>query len=182
MGEKMRDATLNYLRTTSTYTSLVSGELATHFGLRGSDRKQRIDEIILAVVNGMDIEFVPIRYTRGKFTNGIKFKVLAKNLSDVINLPEGDVVTEKDQVLPWLRWLLTFGDKIIISEYEIKLEQGKGRSRGGYMISEKAGVWRVPPEYSGTRHDNWLTRALNNNSTAYFSIIERVIKDELQRI
>jgi len=158
------------------------GSLAVHFGLPPDGRSQRIDAIVLAVANRMEIEYIPINVHAGKFTNGIKFRVLTRDLSEVINLPEGFITTEKGQVLDWLHWLLTMGDRVIISEYEIRLGYGKGRSGGGIMIADKAGVWRVPPEYSGTMRNNWLTRAFKDNPNVYLSIIEKIIQAELQRI
>jgi hypothetical protein len=95
---------------------------------------------------------------------------------------EGSILTEKGEVLEWLRWLLTFGDRIIISEYQIHLISGKGRSGRGIMVADDASAWRVPPRFSGTIRNNWLTRAFKENSQSFFLIIENIIKQELQRV
>lgn len=182
IDDKMRVATLSFLRATDTYSSLVYGDLAAHFGIPANNREQRIDRILQAVVNRMEIDFVPISLRGRTYNGGLKFRVLLKNLSEVLTLSDGMVITEKGQTLEWLRWLLTLGDKIIISEYDVKLQPGRGRSRGGYMVPKDAGSWRVPPVFAGTLSDNWLTRAFNDNINSYLSIIEQIVKNELQRI
>lgn len=179
---KVREATFNFIRATTTYNSLVNGELAAHFGIPYIGRQQRIDNIVSAVSNRIEITYKPIRLIAGRFAHGIRFGVLLTNLSEVLGLPDGQILTRKGQVLPWLEWLLVLGDTIEISEYEIKLWPGKGRSGGGIMISDKGGSWRVPPQFSGTLNDNWLTRAFKNNIQSYSSIIEKIIQSELQGI
>lgn len=180
IDNRLKESTFDFLQTTSTYTSLISGQLAAHFGLPRYDRKIRIDDILSALVNRMEVRYTPIRVRGRKFINGLTFSIVTTNLSEVLTLPEGKILTQKGQVLDWMSWLLTMGDRIIISEYEINLESGKGRSGGGIMIAASGGSWRVPPEFSGTQNDNWFTRSLRSNS--YFSIIENIIKHELRGI
>ena len=180
MTDKMRVATFNFLKATDTYQSLVSGGLAYHFGLPTGGRKQRIDTIIQAVANRMEVEFIPVKLISKQFKKGIRFRVLLRDLSEVLTLPESLVLTEKGELLEWLHWLLELGDKIIINEYEIELGSGRGRSGGAIMVPEKSGSWRVPPKYAGTISKNWLTRALTKNGGAYLSIIEEIIKKEMQ--
>ena len=64
--------------------------------------------------------------------------------------------------LHWLDWLLTRGDEIIVADYYYNPATGIGRSRLGNM--KQGGFFRVPPQYSGTTTDNFVTRALNGNN------------------
>jgi len=179
---KVRLATFNFIKNTTTYESLVRGELAGHFGIPIRGRQNRIDNIVAAISNRMEISYKPITIQAGRFAHGLRFGVLLQDLSEVLGLPGSKILTEKGQVLPWLDWLLVFGDTIEISEYEIKFQAGKGRSARAIMIADNAGSWRVPPEFSGTLNDNWLTRAFKNNINPYSLIIENIIKSELQGI
>ena len=182
IDRRVRDATFAFLQNNDTYRSLVSGELAAEFGIPSAGRKQRIDRIIRAVADRMQIEFRPLRLRGGRYSGGLSFRVLMIDLSEVLTLVEGLVVTEKGQVLEWLKWLLTFGDSVIVSEYDVLLRPGKGRSGGGLMIADDAGAWRVPPQFSGTLRSNWLTRAFRINIRQYLSIIEKILDQELSRI
>ena len=60
--------------------------------------------------------------------------------------------------LDWLNWLLTRGDDIIVGDYSFIQKPGIGRSGLGAMTA--GGVFRIPPEYSGTQDDNFITRTL----------------------
>lgn len=182
IDERIREATFQFIRATETYQSLVGGDLAVHFGLPRGSRRARVDTIVRAVSNAMNVEFNSISFSGGNSRGGFKIGVVTKNLSEVLSLGEGVVTTEKGQNLEWLRWLLTFGDKIIISEHYVKFIAGKGRSGGGVMVASNAGVWRVPPPYAGTTTDNWLTRAFTDSIQQYLPIIEKILEYELARI
>ena len=91
--------------------------------------------------------------TRGPRSTGLKQQEISSPTS------EGFVVTRKSVKLHWLAWLLQAGSSMIVSGYEYT-PSFEGRSGGGVMTG--GGVWRVPPEFSGTESDNFITRALNN--------------------
>jgi hypothetical protein len=182
MSVRLRTATFQFLQHNETYQSLVNGDLAGHFGIPIANRQNRIDAIIKSVSDNMEIEYRPIKYFAGKMTPAIRIGVLLKDLSEVLNLTEGNVLTEKGQTLPWLDWLLLAGNRIIIREYDVELQVGAGRSGLGIMDQGDTYIWRVPPEFSGTLTDNWLTRALLENKRSYLNIIENIIKTELQGI
>jgi capsid portal protein len=58
--------------------------------------------------------------------------------------------------------------------YQYEGIPGFGRSRGGIM--SEGGSWRVPPQYTGTLDDNFVTRALTNREKD----IEKLLKAELR--
>ena len=60
--------------------------------------------------------------------------------------------------LHWLQWLLERGDEIIVAGYEFGGNSGRGRSGLGYMTT--GGSFRVPPQFSGTKDNNFISRAL----------------------
>jgi hypothetical protein len=72
-------------------------------------------------------------------------------------LPQGHSVYY-DGDLHWLDWLLNRGDQIIVVGYEYNPQTGLGRSKLGNM--KTGGSFRVPPEFSGTQENNFVTRAL----------------------
>jgi len=78
--------------------------------------------------------------------------------------------------LPWLSWLLTRGNEIIIQEYGVLYGSGFGRTDGAKMSNKKA-PFMVDPAYSGTADNNFITRALAPHQRA----ISNIIKEELTR-
>jgi hypothetical protein len=179
---RVRNDIFNYLTTTTIYQSLLNGDLAGEFGLPAVGRRDRLDNIIQAVVDRMEIDFDTYRPVSKKYRGGINFRILLNDLSEILTLIEATVVTEKGEILNWLEWLLTFGDRLIISEFFVYLKDGKGRSRKAIMLPNDARSWSVPIDVAGTINDNWLTRALAGNGGAapFVSIIERVVEDELR--
>ncbi len=74
--------------------------------------------------------------------------------------------------IPWLRWLLFEGDRFIITTHHVIYETTKDditknerprsfpSSRTGGAIMVKPGSFRIPPQWSGTIYDNFITRAV----------------------
>ncbi|MFO7745709.1 MAG: hypothetical protein R6V36_10040, partial [Psychroflexus sp.] len=170
--------TLHYLRNTPTYTSLLEGELAGHFGIPYQNRVSNVDSILQTIVSNMEVNHKRVTVTAGKFSGGLTVSILIKNFTDILSLPGAVVVTERGDLLEWLNWLLTQGDRIIIRNYEVDIEPGTGRSGLATMIPNDKSSWRVPPEFSGTINNNWLTRTLKSKN--YMSAIDQAIQKELQ--
>lgn len=170
---------VNFLKQSNIYKSLISGDLAAHFGLPISTRKTMVDNIVQKIGNNIEVEHRILKVRSGGFTGGVEIGILVKDFSDILSMSEAFVTTEKGQVLPWLEWLLIKGNKIIISEHEIHLIGGKGRSMGGIMVKNNAGVWRVPSEYSGVVSNNWLTRMFSDNIIQFSDIINKILEKEL---
>ncbi len=63
-------------------------------------------------------------------------------------------------MLPWLKWLTTLGDAVIVRDYEVRAGF-PDKSRTGDKIMVKGSGWRVPPAHSGTPENNFLTRAID---------------------
>lgn len=177
---KIRQKTVILFKQTDTYTSLVNGDLAAHFGLPSSSRQSMVDAIIQKIADNMEAEFKPVKARAGGFTGGLELRVLVNNFSDILSMSEAFVLTEKGQVLPWLEWLLIKGNKLIISDHEIHLIGGHGRSGGAIMVKNTASAWRVPSQYSGVMSDNWLTRALTLGQDTYLDMIKTILEQELQ--
>jgi hypothetical protein len=176
---KIDVATVTFLKNSQTYTSLISGELAAHFGLPSFNRQTMVDNILRKIGQNIEIEFIPVKVRAGNFTGGANIQVLVKDFSDILSMIEATIITEKGQILPWLEWVLTKGDKIIISEHDIRLVSGKGRSGQAIMVKNSASAWRVPTAYSGVVGDNWLTRFFDLYQDAYLTIITNILQTEL---
>lgn len=177
--QQIQTSTLSFLQQTEIYTQLVSGVLAGHFGLPAGSRRGMVDSILQKVANNIEVTYKPIAVRGKKFVNGMYFGILIRDFSDILSMAESLVTIEDGSQLPWLNWLLISGNKILVSEHDVKFMSGKGRSGFAVMVSNKAGVWRVPPEYSGTITNNWLTRAFNENPDRFLDIIKNILEKEL---
>lgn len=112
-----------------------------------------INNIISSVVSSTEVKFVKYK---ANFTGGLELGFQPANFSNLLALPAGHTI-HRGGDLHWLDWLLKRGDQIIVANYQYNPQTGLGRSGLGNMIQE--GSFRVPPEFSGTEQNNFITRA-----------------------
>jgi hypothetical protein len=177
--DRVAVATIEFLKMSDTYESLTNGLLAGHFGLPVWGRHMMVNNILKQIGKSIEIDYTPIRVSMGGFIGGANINVLISDFSDLLTMMEAEVVTEKGQWLPYLEFLLLRGDRIIISQYDVKMGSGIGRSGMAIMIKGSAKAWRVPTAYSGVMGDNWLTRFFEIYQKAYSSLIEEILQEEL---
>ena len=135
-------------------TSSTPDSLAGQFGLYPGTDELAVDNIISAVENSISIKLTRVNE---KLIGGLEVYFQPENFANLLGLSSGHVYYG-DGDLHWIDWLLTEGDNIIVVNYSYNPSTGLGRSKLGNM--QKTGSFRVPPEYSGTKQDNFITRAL----------------------
>jgi len=134
--------------------SLAGGFLAGAFGLYQGTEIQAVNAITTAISDSINVQVVKLnKNLRG----GIFINFQPANFINLLSLSEGHVVYESGD-LHWLQWLLERGDSSIVVNYSYSPSSGIGRSQKGAM--SRGGVFRVPPEFSGTANNNFVTRAL----------------------
>lgn len=143
--------------------------LAGQFGLNKSP-SSIVDSIIQSVVNATEIKFVP--YSKN-LKGGLELRFQPSTFINLLALPDGHTIYNGGD-LHWLDWLLKRGDNIIVVNYQYNPRTGLGRSNLGNMIP--GGSFRVPPQFSGTDSDNFITRAFLGQAQ------EKQITDIIKRI
>jgi len=131
-----------------------STSLVGQFGIT-TDSSSIINAIISSVVNSCSISIIP--YDKKLKSGGVEINIQPDDFSNLLSLPEGHSVYLGGD-LHWLDWLLNRGDEVIVVGYQYNPQTGLGRSNLGNMKS--GGSFRVPPEFSGTKENNFITRAM----------------------
>lgn len=154
--------------------SLLSNEptsLAGQFGIQ-KNAESIVNNIIQAVVSSTEIKF--IKYN-SKFSGGLELRFQPKDFSNLLSLNDGHTIYSGGD-LHWLDWLLKRGDSIIVANYEYNPQTGLGRSGLGNMVS--GGSFRVPPQFSGTIDDNFITRAFlgSDQEQQITTILQKILK------
>jgi len=134
--------------------SSVPGSLAGQFGLYPGQSISTVQTIISSVQNSITVDF---KKFNNKLVGGLEVNFQPNDFINLLNLPQG-FVNYKDGSLHWLEWLLLKGDTVIVVNYQYNPKTGVGRSGLGNMI--EGGSFRVPPQFSGTDKNNFITRAL----------------------
>lgn len=157
----------NALLSSPEYGSLLHGELREAFGLE--DASSVVDNIIYTLTDNIEVRYEPpfdmvVEISRDDFQ-----EILSVNGSSYIS---------NNSSINWLEWLLTSGDSIIITSYHLDNSRPRATSRTGSAVMVPQGTWRVPPQYSGTSNDNWITRAISSVSDSIIKVIqEEFIKE-----
>lgn len=173
--KRLKEVVKLSLETTVEYNAIAYGKLKAEFGIVNG--AGRLDRIIDYFINTISVHFEKIKIIGNSFEGRITIGVIKDDLSGVLSLPEASVITENGHVLNFLRWLLLEGDKVIVKNYTIKNSPKDSRTGTKIMIKNKSKSWSVPPEYSGTKDNNFVTRALENLEDS----IDRIVEDEITK-
>lgn len=143
--------------------------LAGQFGIPG-DSNGIVSSIVDSIVGATSVKFV--RYSVN-LKGGLELQFQPTTFGNLLGMADGHVVYSGGD-LHWLDWLLLRGDNVIVTNYQYNPSNGLGRSGLGNMIG--GGSFRVAPEFSGTKDDNFITRAFMN------PVVELQLSDLLSRI
>jgi hypothetical protein len=144
--------------------------LSAMFGLTDNQSNKAIEEILDAVGDSLVIK---IDKLDKRLKGVIEFYFQPINFSNLLTLSSGHTKTLKGLDLHWMDWLLLQGDTVIVVGYNY-VPSNKGISGNGTM--EVGGSFRVPPQFSGTASNNFITRAFENKEKEIQSILESLMQ------
>lgn len=150
-----------WIRNQPEIISLASSDassLVGQFGIVGNTQSI-IEAIISSVVNSTTIQLTDYNASLG--SGGLELQFQPSNFSNLLSLSVGHTIYEGGD-LHWLDWLLTRGDNVIVTNYHYNPVSGFGRSKLGNMTG--GGSFRVPPQFSGTKDNNFITRAFSGDA------------------
>lgn len=140
------------------YMSLSRGKLRLELGIPDADSK--IAGLIDTWIRNIDYRIQQPKISKQGITASFEAGVVRADFSDVLGTADAYVSDNiRGYNLPWLRWLLLEGSKVIIPSYEVEFGPNP-RSRTGGAVMIKGAGWGVS-QYSGTEGNNWITRALD---------------------
>jgi hypothetical protein len=168
---------LEALTKESEYSSLISGQLRSELGI--PDAASRIQQLFQQWSSNILVEFIPITIKGSKLLGKFSLNMIRSDLEDVLGLSAASITDSiSGSVIPWLQWLSLEGTKILIRNYQIQIgPNSRSRTGNAIMVTSKQENWRVPPEFAGTIHDNWITRAIQRLDSS----IPQKMQQELER-
>ena len=160
------------------YRELFGGSLQAELGVPSAG--SRIDRILDMWLESIEVEIQRPKFSMRGVTGGLSVIGIRDGYADVPGTSDASYVTEKGKTIPWLQWLLIEGDRAIIADYTFSpnIQQGERSRTGlGVMRQERSKRWRVPPQFSGTSTNNFVTRSLNSVAVQ----IEKSIQFHVER-
>lgn len=159
------------------YKSLVNhGQLQGELGVPNPGSSMAA--ILNIWIKSIQITLRPAKKTGNDIRAFLDIDMINGSFSDVLNLEEAKYYTEKGQEIPWLEWLLTFGDSIIVRNYDIVFNAKYSRTGLNIMLKDISSNWRIPPEFSGTINNNFVTRALEGID----GFLNETVEQEITRV
>ena len=171
ISSRIKEKARQWLSSTPEIESLSGGgTLVADFGLAGGGGAAA-GAIVDSIMQTMVVDLISVSTTA--FNGGLIIRMQPSDLSNILSLSAGSYITKKGEKIPWLNWLLTRGDDVIIAKYDV--EYGPfGRSGKGKMVSGNA--FRVNPSFSGTQEDNFITRAFVGKESEIMAIFKKYVK------
>jgi len=171
---KLRVIIKDAIKNTPEYRSCNGGQLQAELGLPDITP---LDDIIEQWANNISVQVKPVSIGSSGIKGGFRIGAIEQKWEDVLKNPSASI-SSNGKVLPWLAWLLIYGNKVIVREYSVSVQPSpKSRSGKAVMVADKKGRWRMPPQFSGTSKNNFVTRAID----AAFSDIQVMILEEVLR-
>ena len=165
---KVKEVVRRAIATCPEMQELSSGTLKFDFGLT----EDPSIAIANSVANSTRVSVSKITSRGGSFRGGVKITVQPSTFSNLLSLSVAEQAIESGGSIPWLRWLLTAGDAIIIGDFGVDYEMGTGRTGGATMKSSEK-PFKVNSLYSGDEQDNFVTRALDPVLKEISSIVRK---------
>jgi len=154
---------------------LSGGILQGAFGIPAGKEGVVIQDIVRAIVDSVYLQTETVQQAGSKvLKGGLNIYIQPNDFSNLLGMSSASV-SIKDGQLPWLQWLLTAGDAVLIGGYNVTYGAGLGRS-GLAQMRIKTGAFRVPPSYSGTEDSNFITRAFLGTSPQFTKILQKNLK------
>lgn len=162
------------------YKSIVDGKLMANFGMYPGQGEFLANSVVNKIMESLQIVYSPIRRSGKNVRGGLTIQFVKGDFSDILELPAAKLTVDDGTELPWLEWLTIRGDAIIISGFSIVFGNfNTSRSDMAIMVKSDSGTWRVPPEFSGTAEDNWITRAIFRNYDYIVDTATKIIESSL---
>ena len=146
-------------------TSLKGGILQAEFGLETDPTSQ----ILSAIVGSLNIR---VQRVNKNLDGGFTLEMQPADFSNLLSLSAAEQPI-KGGSIPWLSWLLTAGDSILIANFGVEL--GTHGRTGRARMSSNFAPYKVHSSFSGTSDNNFITRAIEG----VMPQIQEIIRKEL---
>ena len=149
------------IRSAPEYNDILYGNLRTELGV--IDPQTDLERMISVIVSGVHVHSEKLRIVSGKVFGKIKIEAVLSDFSDVFNSGIGEYVTARGETIPWLKWILAEGDKVIIRDFGVSFGFPEISRTGDAIMRASSKGWSVPSQYSGTIENNFITRSINSS-------------------
>lgn len=160
------------IKSSPEYKSLVdqAGQLRGAFGVVNS--MEAMNDAIEVWSKDIHINLTPATNIGGSIKAGFSIGIISGDYSEVLGLQLSSFITQKDDLIPWMQWLLTAGTSQVVDDYVVSYGKSRASRTGlAVMKKSKASGFSVPGEFAGTEEDNFVTRSLDKITPEIIDLI-----------
>lgn len=171
----IRQAINDQLKNSQEWQAIDGGELEELLEINSASLA--LNSIAARIAQSAEIRLTPFKIRGFSITGGIEIRIIKSDFTDILGIAPPEIIhnVEKD----WLRWLLTEGDDIGIFNFDVDWSAESdtiGEAVEDFYSYYRAtpknntllrnnptgerGVVTIPPEYQGTKSNNFITRAM----------------------
>ena len=170
IAAKIRPLVATALLSSPEIRSLSSGTLRVDFGLTQDPSA----DIVNAITNSLSVQAQKAIASSSGIKGGVLITLQPNDYSNLFSLSVATQITERGEALPWLQWLLTFGQQVIIADFGV--EYGPHGRTGGGRMAKGSVPFKVNSQYAGTADRNFITRAVDQISPQIQNIIIKALQ------
>ncbi|MAF25175.1 hypothetical protein CL634_06325, partial [bacterium] len=153
------------LRESPELKDLIEGDLRGQMGLSSRRASSAVETIIKSISSTIKVTSKKTKLRSKGSAQAITIEAQPTHFRNLTSIPQGTQRYFSSRYtrmvdLKWLDWLLLEGDRIIVGKFYF---EGSGKGRSGLGTMKSGGSFRIPPRYSGTAANNFVTRAFNKN-------------------
>lgn len=152
------------------YDEITLGRVRHELGLVGVIPV--IESIIGAMQESMLVQYTPMTFSTPAM---IRVSILRKDLREVLNLPSSLFISENGEIVYWLKWVLSAGSDIVLTDYQFDDKFSKASRTGRGIMRRGRKGWSVPSSIAGTVENNWLTRAFESKQDDMITILTQEV-------
>ena len=173
-----------YIKLSPEYLSFAGGPLQQELGVLNP--YSALNDMIAILANSVVVKMKPVYHRGGQVGGGFTATAVPSAIYSQLE-GIGQYTSKNGFTIPWLQWLLTAGDKIIIKDYRVSFGGNTTKfSRTGPIMRKSNDGWgvgaassRISPEYAGTPTNNFVTRAMDRMQPELEKAFEAIVRSKL---
>jgi hypothetical protein len=177
------------VKKTKEYTNITSSSSTFRTELGVPNSPEVLESIIEALLDNVEVRINRIANDESAYIFPITITLFdEKIMKNILAVPGASYYSESAKrgtltEVPWLSWLLLSGNEPVVYGFRVMYNKELwSRTEDAIMVpatNEKPNNYSIPEQFSGTRSDNFLTRAALNTVEELPLIIQKEIIGKL---
>jgi hypothetical protein len=188
LERKVKEKYAAKVRKTPEYMNIVSERSTFRTELGVPNSPAVLESIIEALLDNVEVRINRIANDESAYIIPITITLFdEKIMKRILNVPGATYYSENMRgtvtEVPWLSWLLLSGNEPVVYGFRVMYNKERwSRTENAIMVpatNEKPNNYSIPEQFSGTRNDNFLTRAAIDTVEELPLIIQKEIIGKL---